>query len=102
MTIQAISSVTAPQARPASSGSEPTTERQRELKRAAGELVGAVFFGPMLKAMRNSGLKGKYGHGGRGEEIFSAQLHEVLVKRIGESQNFGINEALYQHFAKQA
>lgn len=81
----------------------PTTAaqraRQRELKRTIGEMVGTVFFEPILRSVRTSKLKGTYGHGGRGEEIFSAQLHELMAKAIGRSQNFGINEALYRRFA---
>ncbi len=79
--------------------SAPRTPRERQLKRAADELVGTVFFGEVFKAMRNSTLKGKFGHGGRGEEVFSAQLHEVLAKRMGRSARLGINESLYRRFA---
>ena len=39
------------------------------LRRKIGEFVGLTFFAPMLKQASESKLKGKYGHGGRGEEI---------------------------------
>lgn len=75
------------------------TPRQKQLKQTADEVVGTAFFGEIFKTMRNSKLKGAFGHGGRGEEIFSAQLHEVLAKRMSHNSNFGINQALYKRFA---
>lgn len=76
--------------------------RQQQLRKTVDELVGTVFFGPVFKAMRESRLKGPYGHGGQGEAIFNAQLHGILAKKIGQSGSFGINEALYRRFEKLA
>ncbi len=66
------------------------------LRETAREVVGSVFFGTLLKAMRESGLKGAYGHGGRGEEIFSAQLHGVLAERMGATMRGGLGDAIYR------
>jgi Rod binding domain-containing protein len=74
--------------------------KQKALKNTVDELVGTMFFGEVFKAMRQSGLKGKFGHGGRGEEVFSAQLHDVLAKRMAHNAKLGINESLYRRFAK--
>ncbi len=71
------------------------------LRRAAGEVVGTTFYGTLLKSMRESDWKGKYGHGGRGEEVFSAQLHGVLAERLGTAQRRGLPEALYSRLEKQ-
>lgn len=75
--------------------------RHQELDRASGELVGSVFYGKLLSQMRDSKLKGKYGHGGRGEEVFSAQLHGVLAERIGASDRSGLKEAVYKRLVRQ-
>lgn len=84
----------------ATRAARPTTPRQRQLKEAVDEAVGSIFFGEVFKRMRESKLKGPYGHGGRGEEIFSAQLHETLAKRMSHQANFRINDALYARLAK--
>ena len=84
----------------AEAGKATMTPRQKELKAVVGELVGSVFFGEVFKAVRESKLKGEYGHGGRGEEIFSAQLHDVLARKMGRSSRLGLNDAIYRYFEK--
>lgn len=71
------------------------------LKEATGKIVGSVFYGTMLKAMRESTLKGPYGHGGRGEEVFAPQLHGILAERMGSQTKGGLAEALYARLEKQ-
>jgi hypothetical protein len=71
------------------------------LRKTAGEVVGSSFFGTLLKMMRNDPFKGKYGHGGRGEEAFAGQLHGVIAERLGTAIQRGPGEAVYQHLAKQ-
>lgn len=66
------------------------------LRETAGRAVGSVFFGTLLKTMRESTLKGPYGHGGRGEEVFAAQLHEVLAQRMGTRMHHGLHDAVYR------
>lgn len=83
----------------AGGNAQPRTPRQRELRKAVDELVGTVFFGEVFQAVRASRLKGPYGHGGRGEEVFAAQLHDVLAKRMGRSSRMGLNDAIYRRFA---
>ncbi|MGB9626683.1 MAG: rod-binding protein [Phycisphaerae bacterium] len=80
-------------------GAKPTA-KQAALKNTVDELVGTLFFGEVFKAMRNSKLKGAYGHGGRGEEVFTAQLHDALAKRMSHNARLGINEALYRRMKK--
>jgi len=71
------------------------------LKQTAGQVVGNVFFGTLLKMMRESPLKGKYGHGGRGEEVFAGQLHGVLAEKAGTAMKRGLGEVLYERLAHQ-
>ena len=68
---------------------------------ASGKVVGSLFYGTLLKCMRESEMKGAYGHGGRGEEIFSAQLHGILAERAGAATHNGLGEALYRSLEQQ-
>jgi len=74
---------------------------QEKLRRTVGEVVGSVFFGTLLKMSRESGLRGAYGHGGRGEEVFTGQLHGILTERMGTRLEGGIGEALYKNLERQ-
>lgn len=80
----------------------PSAAKDKALKKTVDELVGTMFFSPVFKAMRESKLKGKFGHGGRGEEVFSAQLQDTLAKRMAHNAKLGINESLYRKFAQPA
>lgn len=83
---------------------QPSALAQRRLTRlreTTGQIVGSLFYGTLLKMMRESELKGPYGHGGRGEEIFSAQLHGVYAERLGTATRTGLSETLYNAFEKQ-
>ncbi len=73
----------------------------QRLKEATGQVVGSVFFGTLLKSMRDSELKGQYGHGGRGEEVFAAQLHGMWAERMGEASKGGLTDLLYRRLEHQ-
>ena len=78
--------------------SRPPDRVQNDLDRlreVTGRVTGTVFFGTLLKSMRDSTLKGPYGHGGRGEEVFAAQLHGIIAERMGSSTRGGFGEVLY-------
>ena len=79
----------------------PVLKDLQRLKQTAGQVVGSVFFGTLLKEMRESPLKGKFGHGGRGEEVFGAQLHGVLAEKAGTALQKGIGQVLYEKLAHQ-
>ena len=84
--------------------SQESVNAVRELHRlreVTGQVVGSVFFGTLLKTMRESELKGAYGHGGRGEEIFSAQLHGILAERMGATMRTGLGNAVYDRLQRQ-
>lgn len=70
-----------------------------ELRQVSTEVLGSVFYGTLMKTMRESTLKGPYGHGGRGEEIFAAQLDGLLAERMGKSQWNGKENFLFEHLA---
>jgi len=79
----------------------PVARDLKRLRDTTGQIVGSVFYGTMLRAMRESTLKGKFGHGGRGEEVFGAQLDQILAERAGEASGSGVGEALYERLAHQ-
>ncbi len=64
-------------------------------------VVGSVFYGRLLRTMRESQLKGRFGHGGRGEEAFGGQLDGILAERAGMASSRGVGDAVYRHLAKQ-
>ena len=71
------------------------------LRETVGQVFGSVFFGTLLKAMRDSDLKVSYGHGGYGEEVFAAQLHGLLAERAGTSVQNETAEAVFDRLARQ-
>lgn len=83
-----------------------STLSQREAQRArlrsmVDEVVGLTFFAPMLKTAHSSVLKGKYGHGGRGEEVFQSQLDIEFARNIGRGVKTDLAEALYRKLTRQ-
>lgn len=72
-------------------------ESKREVRRKdVGEFVGNIFYGTLLREMSDSKVKGKYFHGGRGEEVFRGQLNMELAKRMGQSAGDPIAEKMYE------
>lgn len=85
-----------------STGSPAARKALAQLRSATGKVVGSLFYGTLLKQMRESSeMKGVYGRGGRGEEIFSAQLHGILAERAGAAAHNGLGEALYRSLEQQ-
>lgn len=78
----------------AQAGEDPAKER--ELRQLVGDYVGNVFYGTLLQQMRDSTIKGKYFHGGRGEEVFQAQLHMELATRMGRAPGDPIANRMYE------
>lgn len=75
---------------------------RNELRGTIKEVVGSVFFGPLLRSMRNSAFKGAFGHGGRGEEVFQGQLDQVFAERAGTATAYDLGETLYRRLAPAA
>lgn len=72
-----------------------------QLRELSGKIVGSIFYGTLLRSMRESVLKGEYGHGGRGEDIFAAQLHGLFAERLGAAKQNPLAESLYRHLENQ-
>jgi len=88
-------------ANPLTSSANAVERDLAQLRETAGQIVGSVFFGTLLKTMRESDLKGSLGHGGRGEEIFQAQLHGVIAERAGVRMQRDLEDALFRQLEKQ-
>lgn len=73
-----------------------------KLREKVGEFVGNVFYGTLLRQMQDSKLKGKYFHGGRGEDVFKGQLNMELAKRMGQSKADPIANSMYDAFVRSA
>ncbi len=71
-------------------------QRRAMLRQAVDEVVGAAFYTPMLKMARDNPFKGKIGHGGRGEEIFGAQLDMELARRASHASTNGLGDAIFR------
>ncbi len=78
-----------------SSNSENANE---ELKEAFTEFVGQTLFGQLMKSMRSSVGKPAYFHGGRTEEVFQAQLDEIITKDLTESSAKSYAEPMFELF----
>ena len=78
-----------------------TAQGLGQLRELSGEIVGSIFYGTLLRTMRESVLKGEYGHGGRGEDIFAAQLHGLFAERLGAAKQNPLAESLYRHLENQ-
>lgn len=72
--------------------------RPDELRKAFDGFVGEVFFGQMLKSMRQTVGKPAYFHGGRGEEVFTEQLDQVLSEEMTKSSAHTFTGPMYELF----
>ena len=72
--------------------------RVAELRDIASRIVGTTFYGTLLRTLRDSGVKGEYGHGGRGEEVFQAQLDQIYAEQAGRARGSDLTEALVAKF----
>ncbi len=79
----------------------PGSQGTQRLKEVTGQVLGSVFFGTLLRIMRETDLKGMYGHGGRGEEVFSAQLHGIFAERLGSTLRTPLSEAIHRSLEGQ-
>jgi flagellar protein FlgJ len=74
----------------------PSTEDEKKLRKAAGELEG-MFVAQLFKAMRDT-VPQQDGivSGGSGEDIFTGLLDEHLAAETPKHWSGGISEALYR------
>lgn len=86
-----------------STGTPQTPEQRRvALEQAAKEVVSSTFFGEMLKLARKNPFKSEMFHGGRGEEMFQAQLDSELARRAGTSVKNNLSDAIVKRLSTTA
>lgn len=87
---------------PAVSTSGITAAQSKAARRKAfGEVVGNLFYGTLMKQMNESTIKGKYFHGGRGEEAFRSQLSLELARRMGQSPTDPLVNRMFEAVEKR-
>ncbi len=69
-----------------------------ELRKAFNDFVGQTFFGQMLGAMRKTVDKSAYMHGGRTEEVFQAQLDQVLAEKLSDASAESFTDPMWELF----
>jgi hypothetical protein len=80
--------------------SAQTPQSRAVLRKTVGEVLGATFYGEMLKIARSSSLKGEYGHGGRGEDVFQGQLDAEFSRAAGGRMQSGLVDAICHRLTK--
>jgi hypothetical protein len=86
---------------PLTSVADPVARRVAELRDAADRIVGSTFYGTLLSIQRESGLKAPVGHGGRGEEVFRAQLDQVFAERAGQAGGFNLSDSIVARYQQR-
>ncbi len=69
-----------------------------ELKDAFQDFVGQTFFSQMLSAMRKTVDKPAYLHGGRTEEVFQAQLDQIIGEKLSDASAESFTGPMFELF----
>lgn len=69
-----------------------------ELRTVFRQFVGEAFYGQLLQSMRKTVGKPAYFHGGRGEEVFQAQLDQQLAQQMAEATGDTIADPMFELF----
>ena len=75
------------------------TSKDSELRQAFDAFVGEVFFGQMLKAMRQTVDKSAYFNGGRAEEVFQSQLDQILSEKMADASGPSLTGPMFELFS---
>ena len=78
---------------------EVASAAEPQLRDVFDSFVGEVFYGQMLKAMRQTVEKPAYFHGGQAEEIFRGQLDQILAQRMAKTNNGGLTDSMFELFS---
>jgi Rod binding domain-containing protein len=72
-----------------------------ELQATFRNVVGGLFYGQLLKSLRDTVGKPAYIHGGQAEELFQSQLDQYLVDDLSSRQSGPWLDELFQQFLAQ-
>jgi Rod binding domain-containing protein len=82
---------------PQSAGMKAAGDAQ--LHEAFSDFVGETFYGQMMQSLRKSVPKSSRFHGGRGEEVFSRQLDQMLAQKMGKTHGDRLSDSMYRLFS---
>ena len=68
------------------------------LHEAFNDFVGETFYGQMLQSLRKSVGKSPRFNGGRGEEVFTRQLDQVLAQKLAKTSGDKLSGSMYRLF----
>jgi hypothetical protein len=74
------------------------TESNPQLRKAFDAFVGESLFGQMLKSMRKTAGPPAIGNGGQAEEVFTAQLDQVLTEKLTKASASTLSGPMYELF----
>jgi len=78
-------------------------EKAKEVQETFRNVMGEMFFGQMMKAMRSTQGKPAYFHGGQAEEVFQGQLDQLLAQEMATASAEKIIDPMFkQKFPQQA
>jgi len=86
---------------PINAVSTSSTASQPELDATFRKVVGSVFYGQMLKSLRESVGKPAYIHGGQTEELFQSQLDQYVVDDLAGREKGPWIDELFRLFQTQ-
>ncbi len=69
-----------------------------EVREAFHDFVGQTFFMQLLSEMRKTVDKPAYLHGGQAEEIFQAQMDQVLAERLSDASAETFSGPMFELF----
>ena len=78
--------------------SEAGSADDSRLHEAFNDFVGETFYGQMLQALRKSVGKSPRFNGGRGEEVFTRQLDQVLAQKLAKTSGDKLSGSMYRLF----
>jgi hypothetical protein len=84
-----------------SNAPEPKSQHEK-LQETARKLVAQTFYGPMLKAMRESPFKDKLMSGGRGGEAFTSMLDQRLAEHMARSSDSKLVRSIARRLERNA
>jgi hypothetical protein len=81
---------------PQAPGVEPADDTR--LHEAFNDFVGETFYGQMLQSLRKTVGKSPRFNGGRGEEVFTGQLDQVLAQKLAKASGDKLSGSMYRLF----
>jgi Rod binding domain-containing protein len=76
----------------------PHGAKDQEVRTKFQQFVGETLYGQALKSMRKTVHKGRFFHGGHGEEVFQQQLDQVLAEKLAQTSGERVSSPMYQLF----